>query len=271
MVAMTSEVARRPRVLATLLVLVPLALVFVPAGLAHPTHPAEGHSYTVLQMNLCLSGRAHCFHDTHYPMGVHEAIQRITDNHPDAVTVDEVCSRDVADMASVSGYHVRFSPVRYVDSVLACQDPGGRGDFGIAVLTRQRITDSAGAAFDAQDGIEQRRWLCVTTTDSVTVCATHLSTRGWAATRAVNDAQCGEFAHVLAARQSSALVAGGDMNRPDPCAAPGMWAQTDTGATQAAGRQQVYGDDHFEGSTAQVIPMVYTDHDALVVTSTRAG
>ena len=76
------------------------------------TAPAPGSStYTLLQMNLCLSGFAGCYRKVAYPAGVDEAVARILDARPDAVTLNETCRRDVARIARRTGYHLRFSKV----------------------------------------------------------------------------------------------------------------------------------------------------------------
>jgi hypothetical protein len=60
---------------------------------------------------------------------------------------------------------------------LRCVRPGGRGLFGEAVLTAAAIKSTDSQAFEAQAGIERRRWLCVTTRVDVDVCTAHLNTR----------------------------------------------------------------------------------------------
>lgn len=226
-----------------------------------------GPEYTVLQMNLCLSGRAACFPDVQYPLGVEDAVARITQTDPDAVTLDEVCESDVELIAHRTGYHARFSAVSSQGFPVVCQDPDDRGSYGIAVLTKASITSSVNRPYDAQDSVEQRRWICVGT-NHATVCATHLDIRGGSQLDAVNDAQCAEFAHVLEAFTADRpLVAGGDMNRTEACAPQGMWVKTDAEATQTAGKQHVYGTADLHDPVARVIPLSYTDHDGLVVDS----
>ena len=100
----------------------------------------EGAStYTLMQMNLCLSGFAGCYGKVAYPAGVEEAVARIRDAHPDAVTLNETCRGDVARIARRTGYHLRFSTVTVSGEPLACVRPGGRGRFGDAVLTKAAI------------------------------------------------------------------------------------------------------------------------------------
>jgi endonuclease/exonuclease/phosphatase family metal-dependent hydrolase len=219
-------------------------------------------------MNLCLSGLAQCFDRVQYPLGVGEARVRIDESQPDAVTLNEVCSGDVSELARGTGYHMRFATVRYRGRPLPCRDPGDRGRYGIAVLTKAGIRTSTGGAFGVQDDVEQRHWLCVTADGAVTVCVTHLDIRASTSTERVNDAQCAEFADVLARFDpNTALIAAGDMNRSSSCAADGMWTRTDDQANQQPGLQQVYGNAGFSSPATTVVPMTYTDHDALVVTS----
>jgi hypothetical protein len=53
--------------------------------------PAGGSTYAVMQMNLCLSGLAGCYGKVAYPAVVDEAVVRIREAHPDAVTLNEAC------------------------------------------------------------------------------------------------------------------------------------------------------------------------------------
>jgi len=163
---------------------------------------------------------------------------------------------------------MRFATVTHQGEPLPCIAPGDRGWYGIAVLTKADISRSTNAAYAVEDAVEQRHWICVTTVDAVTVCATHLDIRGFSSTEAVNDAQCAEFADVLESFDpSAALIAAGDMNRWESCAPRGMWTRGDDFATQSPGIQHVYADAQFSRPTTTVVPMAYSDHDALVVTS----
>src|SRR6201982_360001 len=97
---------------------------------------SDGPTYTLMQMNLCLSGFAGCFGKVAYPAGVEEAVARIREAHPDAVTLNETCRGDVAQIARRTGYHLRFSTVSFSGQPLSCVRPAGRGLFGDAVLTK---------------------------------------------------------------------------------------------------------------------------------------
>jgi endonuclease/exonuclease/phosphatase family metal-dependent hydrolase len=218
-----------------------------------------------MQMNLCLSGLAGCYRKVAYPAVVNEALGRIRKEHPDAVTLNEACRGDAARIARRTGYHLRFSRVLYRGKRLPCIDPGGRGLFGDAVLTRAAIESSANHAFKAQAGIERRQWLCVRTRGDVEVCTAHLNTRSTIEVGG-NDRQCVELAAILAGRASThTVIFGGDVNRRRPCARDAMWIRTDASARQAAGIQHVYGSGALRSPSAQVVPATHTDHDFLLV------
>jgi hypothetical protein len=234
-----------------------------PFSSAHSLLTRPSHTdYRVLQMNLCLSGTADCFARTGYPAVVDEAAQQIVDHDPDGVTLNEACSGDVAELARRTGYHARFTAVRVADASLPCVDPGGRGVFGLAVLSRDAISTWHDQAFATQTGSEQRRWICVTSARRVTVCTAHLGSRGSAVGRRVNDGECAELQGVLARYGAMATtVFGGDVNRQTPCAPAGMWATEDDAAHQLPGIQHIYGSDDLGVPTGEVRPASYTDHD----------
>jgi endonuclease/exonuclease/phosphatase family metal-dependent hydrolase len=227
--------------------------------------PAGSSTYMLMQMNLCLSGLADCNGKAAYPAVVDEAVARIREAHPDAVTFNEACRSDVARIARRTGYHLRFSRVIYRGQRLRCVRPGGRGLFGDAVLTEAAIESTDNQDFNAQAGIERRRWLCVTTRVDVDVCTAHLNTRSTIEV-AGNDAQCVELAALLARRASARTVTfGGDVNRRRPCAPDGVWTRTDRSADQAPGLQHVYGSGALRSPSAEVVPAKHTDHDVLLV------
>ena len=89
--------------------------------------PAAGSTYTLMQMNLCLSGLGGCYSTAAYPAVVEEAVARIRAAAPNAVTVNEACRSDVARIARQTGYDLRFSRVFYSGEPLRCVLPGGRG------------------------------------------------------------------------------------------------------------------------------------------------
>jgi endonuclease/exonuclease/phosphatase family metal-dependent hydrolase len=237
------------------------AFVVAMSGCGGSSRADAGSTYTLMQMNLCLSGLAGCYD----PAAVDEAVTRIGDAHPDAVTLNEVCRTDVARIARETGYHVRFSRVIYRGERLRCVRPGGRGLFGIAVLTRAAITSSQSRDFHAQAGLERRRWICVST--EVDVCTAHLNTRSPVEV-AGNEEQCIELAAVLE-RSPRPVIFGGDVNRRDACAPEGMWTSTDSSADQAPGLQHVYGSRTLREPSVEVMPATHTDHDILIVRTRR--
>ena len=226
---------------------------------------AAAPAFSVLQMNLCLSGLADCYAKVAYPAGVDDAVARIRAARPDAVTFNEACRGDVDAIARRTGYHVRFSTVIYRGARLPCIHPGGRGLFGDAVLTRAAIASSESRAFSHQAGIERRRWLCVTTRGGLDVCTAHLNGRTPVEV-AGNDAQCAELTDLLARRAARRpVVFAGDVNRRDSCAPRGLWTRTDASAGQSRGLQQVYGSGALGSPSARVLPAAHTDHDVLLV------
>jgi endonuclease/exonuclease/phosphatase family metal-dependent hydrolase len=239
------------------------------AGTTPASTRTAGSPYTLMQMNLCLSGLAGCYGRVAYPGVVREAVARIRDAHPDAVTFNEACQRDVARIAGRTGYHLRFTRVIYLGAPLLCIQPGGRGLFGDAVLTRAAVETSRSRDFEAQSDIERRRWLCVATRIGVDVCTAHLSTRDTRTTSATNDAQCAELSTLLRRRATvHTVVFGGDLNRHGSCAPGGFWTRTDSSADQARGLQHVYGSSGtLRWPSTEVVAARHSDHDVLLVRS----
>lgn len=249
-----------------------LAVAVAPVAVAAAADTASDRtpdSYSLLQLNLCLSGLAGCYPGTEYPRVVDEAVQKIASEAPDAVTVNEACSGDIARIAEETGYDYRFATVMYRGAPLPCVKPDGRGVFGNAVLVDGSITASEEAAFEAQLGSEERRWLCVETDEDLRACTAHLSVAGSTAQAATNEAQCQELSAVLGRNgQDQATVFAGDVNRNESCAPAGFWTSTDANATQAPGIQHAYGSRGWlPNPTSTIVPMTYTDHDGLLVES----
>jgi endonuclease/exonuclease/phosphatase family metal-dependent hydrolase len=258
---------------AALLAAIAGVLAMALPGCSRPSEPTaaaarpSGATYTLVQMNLCLSGLAGCYARVAYPAGVTETIARIRDLHPDAVTLNEACSGDVARIARQTGYQARFSRVIYYGRPLRCIRPRDRGLYGDGVLTRAPVERASSAPFATQDGPEQRRWLCVRTRAGVRVCTAHLASHE-PAEAAANAPQCAQLTAVLARDAASGpIIFGGDVNRLASCAPHGFWTRTDASARQDPGSQQVYGTGALRAPSVRVLPATHTDHDVLVVTS----
>lgn len=235
------------------------------AGTSAAVSPHARSTYTLLQMNVCLSGLGGCYGKVAYPAVLEEAVARIRQAHPDAVTINEACGNDVALIARRTGYQMRFSRVIYFGEPFSCVDPGGRGVYGDAVLTKAPVESSDSRPFETQAGPERREWLCVSTRVGVEVCTTHLATRD-SVEVAANGPQCVQLGALLArhARVRS-VIFGGDVNRRPSCAPHGFWTRTDSSAKQAPGLQQVYGTGALRSPVAEVTPATHTDHDYLLV------
>jgi hypothetical protein len=254
---------RKPALVLALAAFTLTAISHVSATSSPPAQ-APGPAYTVLQMNLCLSGEADCYRRTVYPSVVEEAIAKVRKQSPSAVTLNEACSADAAEIARSTGYRLRFAAVSYQGAPIPCVDPGGRGVFGLAVLAKDTISSSHEQPFGIQTSGEERRWLCATTVRSVTVCTAHLSTRDSTGQRVANDAQCMELHDLLTRRQRAGVtVFGGDVNRQRTCAPATMWTSRDSAATQAAGIQHIYSSVPLDRSSLGVAAATYTDHDFL--------
>jgi endonuclease/exonuclease/phosphatase family metal-dependent hydrolase len=230
---------------------------------------AAPSSFVLMQLNLCLSGLAGCYDEAGHPALLREVVARVRAADPDAVTLNEACRRDAARIARRTGYHLRFSTVIYGGAPLRCTRPEGRGVFGDAVLTAAPVATTRNRAFVAQVGLEQRRWLCVTTRTGQDVCTAHLSTGRSSTGATVNDVQCAELAAVLARRVAARTVAfGGDVNRVGSCAPDGAWSRSDASADQSPGLQHVYGSaSALRAPGAEVLPTTHSDHDVLLVSA----
>ena len=230
-----------------------------------PSARQPATSATVLQMNLCLSGFADCYPGTAYPAVVDEAAEQVMTSDAEVVTLNEVCRGDAADMALRTGYRMRFTAVLVDAAPLRCVEPLDRGAFGLAILTKARIRTSDDQAFETHAGLEERRWLCITTVDAVSVCTAHLGTRDSREARHANDAECAELQRVLARYDKrGTTLFGGDVNRQRPCAPAAMWARSDTAGTQQAGIQHLYGSRFPREPATRIAVASHTDHDFLL-------
>ena len=237
-----------------------------PAGAGGVVSVPDRPAYTHLQMNLCLSGMAGCYPRDRYDQAIAAAVDAVRRTGADVVTLNEICRADVRRIARRIGYHLRFARVIYAGERLPCIDPGGRGLFGNAILTRDRVVATAGRPFSNQAGPEERRWMCVTTRRA-TVCGAHLETRLDDPDRSTNRGQCAELGRVLTryAERGRPVTFGGDMNRLGSCAPAGFWTRTDWAGGGIPGLQHIYGSRSLTRPVARVVRADFTDHDFLAV------
>ncbi len=262
---------RRLVILAVVLVLVGTGVVLATQRTGSSTEPWRFGRYTHVQLNLCLSGRAACYPRTRYPAGVDDAVRVITDARANSAVLVESCAGDAAEIARRTGLFLTFAPVLRSGQPLPCLNPGGRGDYGNAVLTRSAPVAVEDRAFAAQQGTEERRYVCVTTDADVTVCGAHLVVDG-DATVATQDAQCTELAAVVARfAVERTTIASGDVNRTTSCAPAGDWVSADAAGDENPGKQQTYGGAGLEDPRTEVVPLDRTDHDGLVTTANRTS
>jgi endonuclease/exonuclease/phosphatase family metal-dependent hydrolase len=229
-------------------------------------------TFSVVQMNLCLSGHAECYTRANRAGVLAEAALQIDDQQPAAVTINEACRADAAELAGRTGYTVTFAAVDTEGAPLSCINPRGRGGYGIAVLTKDSVTSSHDAAFAGQAGLEERRWLCARTSTALTVCTAHLSTRTTPGEELTNDSECRELRRVLARHQETTITLfAGDLNRQSPCAPADMWVVRDTTASQSSGLQHIYGSSALVEPSASVVRATHTDHDFLLAAASTSG
>lgn len=65
---------------------------------------ATGAPYTMLQMNLCLSGVAGCYGRTAYPAVVDEAVATIREHDAEAVSLNEACTTTARSVTACSAH-----------------------------------------------------------------------------------------------------------------------------------------------------------------------
>lgn len=242
--------------------------------------PGPAPQVHILQLNLCNSGIAGCF--TGRATATAAAVIRA--EAPDLVTLNEICSTDVAILedalvdATARAVTSAFQAARDARTGAPYRCRNG-GEYGIGVLARwPQVPGSApaGGIYPAQDpdDPEQRAWLCVdaAATPAITVCTTHLAyTR-----RDVAQAQCEHLlgtviAQVRARGAATPVVLGADLNLgagDDPqlrsCLPPGFVLAGD------GGQQHVVGTPGFAVSDVRSVDLRgSTDHPGLLVTLRR--
>jgi hypothetical protein len=241
-----------------------------------PTH----YPFWVLQLNLCNSGIAGCYDGGR---SVPEAATAIQNSAPDVVTLNEICSNDVpqlaATLASVySGSTVvwafKAAADRRTNAPYKCKN--GQ-DYGIGLIAHVPGTYSGHQTFSgiyaSQDtgSAEERAWLCLHATGSYYACTTHLaSTSGTIALNQCKDLMNNIIPSVRSSDGGYApTVVGGDLNmkyRGSPnaqsCVPAGYFRKGDGDV------QHIMATTDFVFSSSRSIGMSHTDHDGWFVALT---
>ncbi len=241
-----------------------LAAALAPVSTAYA---ANGASFDVLQLNLCHSGAADCY--TEGDQSISAAVAAIKDKRPDVVTLNEVCAPDITKMVHDTGYHAEFRAAGHKGSG-PYQCAGGRGDYGIGVLSHPDMGAPSGpvrsARFAVQDGgNEERVMLCVPYPNAA-ACTTHLS----ADDGQVAAKQCRELTGAATGMGIPAVI-GGDLNlthggtpNVQDCV-PRGWFRKGDGSVQHVFAPQV----NFQFARTENLPIAGTDHPGFLVELTR--
>ncbi len=234
-----------------------------PASLVSSASAAQ--SYRVLQLNLCHSGvNTSCFNGANV---IQEARDIIGARQPQAVTLNEICRDDLAQLApSMGNGHQAFAPALRPDGTpVRCVN----GDeYGNGLLFRATGATNFSGVYATQDGGSERRvYVCAEFPD-LTGCTTHLSTTG-----SVAMAQCKAAIAMLRDRGAATrpTFLAGDFNmRYAP-----LFGQNVQNCNSAPFFRKGDGDvQHVFAASmgferTDVISMRYTDHPALLVTLTK--
>ncbi|MEU8385076.1 hypothetical protein, partial [Streptosporangium sp. NPDC048865] len=235
------------------------------AASAAPSASAAAQSYRVLQLNLCHSGvNTSCFNGAAV---IQEARDIIGARQPQAVTLNEICRDDLAQLApSMGNGHRVFAPALRPDGTpVRCVN----GDeYGNGLLFRATGAANFSGVYATQDGGSERRvYVCAEFPD-LTGCTTHLSTTGNVAM-----AQCKAAIAMLRDRGAAGrpTFLAGDFNmRYAP-----LFGQNVQNCNSAPFFRKGDGSvQHVFAASmgferTDVISMRYTDHPALLVTLTR--
>ncbi|MDP9842410.1 endonuclease/exonuclease/phosphatase family protein [Streptosporangium lutulentum] len=255
-----------PRALARLCLVILLAAVgSVVTAPAIPAAAAAAQEYRVLQLNLCHSGvNTSCYNGAAV---IQEARDVITAKQPQAVTLNEICRADVAQLApSMGNGYSMFAPaVRADGTPVRCTD----GDeYGNGMIFRATGATGFSGVYGAQDsGSEKRVYVCAEFPD-LTACATHLSTTGTVAM-----AQCKAAVSMLLGRGAATkpTFLAGDFNlRYAP-----LFGQNVQNCNSAPFFRKGDGDvQHVFAAgmgytRTEVVSMRYTDHPGLLVVLTK--
>lgn len=232
-----------------------------------------------LQVNLCNSGQAGCYHDGR---STTEAARLLTRYAPDVVTLDEICDRDIVDpnaplrraMATVAAEQgdaavfAYFAPALSPVTHQAYHCVNGEL-YGIGILGRGPVPSQAAQYYlyqgqPARRG-EDRVAACAAVGTSYDVCATHLSARRGptALSQCRQLLRPGGYAARYRNGTARPVIVGGDFNLLGPTmrtCVPPTWSSTGDGDVQYVLTTAAA---HITGTRR--ITLHETDHPALLV------
>ncbi|MFI5841974.1 hypothetical protein ACIA8K_19905 [Catenuloplanes sp. NPDC051500] len=236
---------------------------------------AAARTATILQMNLCNGGAADCY--TGGLAAVGEAKMMIEHYHPNVVFINEICRGQEVDIAENNDYDYysawTFAAAWNANAGTPVKCTNG-ADYGSAILVDNNYVymDDYGVYARQNSTSEQRAYGCARFADFYG-CVTHLSTDEPTAL-----AQCNELTRqrlpamkALYGEPNVPSIVSGDLNlkynTADPenvqnCV-PSGWTRKGDGDVQ-----HVMVSSGFTGMSARTLPMIYTDHSALLVTVT---
>jgi endonuclease/exonuclease/phosphatase family metal-dependent hydrolase len=256
-----------------------------PASGVAPDEFGGGASFWVLQMNLCDSGKAACWHMNNGDP-VPEAATLIRDNYPDVVSLNEMCTGDMQPLinAMQADYPGDFVTAgweyvwdRGADGPIQCEH--GKGSYIDAIIAHVAMDEywsgSGGGIYSEQDGgNEERGYFCdIEPSGFWQACTTHLSSTD----AHVAFDQCTTLLGVFVPDnwrdvQKAPTVVAGDLNMTwdggadsaqncnDAVSQEGSWFRKGDDDVQ-----HVFATTNFGYQFTQTFHMEHTDHPALLV------
>lgn len=232
--------------------------LIVGASALTPGSATAATPYSVLQINICNSGRNL---DCYTGKATSRAGDLIDVRQPSVVTINEMCQSDFEPIRQRTGYHGVFTQ----SGSQTCTNGSAYGNAllfppGTAVGTPHRLT------YNTQSDHTELRTLTCVPAAGVTACVTHLSTSG------VKSEQAAKMKDIVGdyARQGPTVLGGdwnikygGNPNAQDYVPA-GMFRKGDGDVQHIMASSA-----HFGFTKTQIMDLDWTDHPALQVYLTR--
>jgi len=244
------------------------AVVLACAGSVLSVPPAAAEQdYPVLQLNLCHSGvNTSCFNGD---STIQEALGVISAKQPQAVSLNEICRRDLAQLAPAMGNGFStFAPALRSDGTPVRCNNGDEYGNGLIFRRSTGATGFSGVYATQDSGSERRVYVCAEFADIIG-CSTHLSNRS----ESVAMAQCKAAIAMLHDRATSGKPSflAGDFNleyapifgqNVQDCNSSPFFRKGDGDVQHVFAANMGY-------SRTEVGDMTYTDHPSLLVALTK--